>query len=95
MFFTESRTYLHGEIVGVGLLLQNHFNGEEQSNNFLISIMKKYNMPCCLSDIGIKADQESLEIYYDKLKNSSAINQNDTDETERLLNGLKYLWSLN
>ncbi|MBQ7047542.1 MAG: iron-containing alcohol dehydrogenase [Clostridia bacterium] len=94
MFFEESRAYLHGEIVGVGLLLQNHFNGEERNNDFLMSLMKKYNMPCCLSDIGINADPKSLAIYYDQLKSSDAINPNDLNETERLLNGLKYLWSL-
>lgn len=95
MFFTESRAYLHGEIVGVGLLLQNYFNGEEENNDFLLSLMKKYNMPCCLSDIGINPDQNSLEIYYDKLKNSSAIDGNDNNETDKLLESLKYLWSLN
>ena len=26
LYFEESRAFLHGEIVGVGLLLQNHFN---------------------------------------------------------------------
>ena len=41
LFPEASLPYLHGEIVGVGLILQNHFNGEEENNIRLIELMKK------------------------------------------------------
>lgn len=94
MFFEESRSYLHGEIVGVGLLLQNFFNGETENNHILLSIMKKYNMPCCVSDIGIEPTEETQEMFYQKLKSSSAIDENNSYELEKLSEGLKYLWSI-
>lgn len=93
MFFKESRTYLHGEIVGVGLLLQNYFNNETENNDFLLSLMKKYNMPCSLSGIGIIPTEEAKEMYYNKLKSSSAIEQDNSEEFIKLKNGLDYLWS--
>ena len=43
LFPESSKPYLHGEIVGVGLLIQNHFNGEEENNKMLLELMKKYN----------------------------------------------------
>jgi glycerol dehydrogenase len=94
IFNREVLPYLHGEIVGVGLLLQNHFNGELQNNDELLSIMSAHRMPHSVSDIGIERTEQSLENYYERLKNSSAINGEDTDECERLGAALKYLWSI-
>ena len=34
-----------GEIVGVGLILQNLFNGEAENNKPFIALMKKHGMP--------------------------------------------------
>lgn len=93
-FFEESREYLHGEIVGVGLLLQNHFNGEVENNDFLLSLMKKYNMPHSLSDIGVIPSDEVQSIYFEALKGGSAINENDPEELEKLTAGLEYLRSI-
>lgn len=94
MFFEESKAYLHGEIVGVGLLLQNFFNEEKENNDFLIKLMKKYDMPCCLKDIGIEATENTKNIYYEKLKNSSAIEKENTKELKKLKEGLDYLWGI-
>lgn len=94
MFFEQSRSYLHGEIVGIGLLLQNFFNGETQNNEFLLSLMKKYGMPCCLSDIGVEPTAGALELYFERLKGGSAIDENNPDELVLLRKGLEYLWSI-
>lgn len=94
MFFKESKNYLHGEIVGVGLLLQNYFNGEEEKNKFIIDLMKKYNMPCNLSDIGITFNKEVKSKYYEYIKNSSAIDETSSEELEKLNSGLDYLGNL-
>lgn len=94
MFFEQSRPYLHGEIVGVGLLLQNFFNDETENNAFLLSLMKKYNMPCCLEDIGITPSDEVKKMYYEKLKSGSAIDENNSYELKKLNDGLDYLLSM-
>jgi glycerol dehydrogenase len=94
LFHAEARPYLHGEIVGIGLLLQNRFNGEEENSRELIDMMKKYGMPYKVSDIGVEPTSESLEKYYDKLEGCSAIAEGGPDAKEKLRDALEYLWSL-
>ncbi len=94
LYFEESREYLHGEIVGVGLLLQNFFNGEVENNKFLLSLMNKYNMPNSLTALGIAATRETQDAYFRKLKNGSAINETNEEELVRLRAGLEYLWGI-
>ena len=94
LFHEEAKPYLHGEIVGVGLLLQNFFNGEEESNASLTELMQANNMPSKITDIGIDGSEETLEKYYDMLKNSSSIEKGNEDECIRLRAALSYLWSL-
>lgn len=94
MFFEESRDSLHGEIVGVGLLLQNDFNGESENNDFLLSVMKKYQMPGCLVAIGLAPTKEVQDLYFERLKSGSAIDENNEEELKRLRAGLEYLWKI-
>ena len=94
LFYNESRGYLHGEIVGVGLLLQNFFNGESEANRELLSIMKKYDMPYSASSIGIPKTKEALELYYDKLCTCSAITEGGEDAPAKLKASLDYLFSI-
>ena len=94
MYFWESKNYLHGEIVGVGLLLQNHFNNEVENNKFLLSIMKAYNMPCGITDIGLNRSEDVKKMYFDKLKSGSAIDENIPEELIKLEAGLDYLWGI-
>ena len=95
LFHESARPYLHGEIVGVGLLLQNYFNGEEKNNESLLALMRAHNMPCRITDIGIDTSKETFENYYNLLKNSSAIDGGNEEECARLRSGLEYLWSIN
>lgn len=94
LFHETAKPYLHGEIVGVGLLLQNHFNGEQENNAMLLELMKKYNMPYRVTDIGITKNDRTRMTYYEKLRNSSAIDKTDAGECERLEAALQYLWAL-
>lgn len=90
----ETRPYLHGEIVGVGLLLQNHYNGEVENNELILELMQKYNMPFRLKDINVPADDKSFEEFFLKICDSSAVNKEDAEEVERFRISLQYLWNL-
>ena len=94
MYLQESRPYLHGEIVGVGLLLQNFFNGEPENNEFLLSVMKQYQMPASVSAVGLTPTEEMRQKYYEKLKAGSAIDETNPEELKKLDAGLTYLWRL-
>ncbi len=93
IFPESAKPYLHGEIVGVGLILQNYFNGEEENNKALLSLMKKYNMPSDLESIGaLKTDEVFLK-YYELISDGTAINKDDAAECERFKEALLYLWN--
>lgn len=94
LFPESAKPYLHGEIVGIGLLLQNHFNGEEENNKLLLELMKKYNMPYRLTDIGVEKTENSFVKIYEKVCNSSAINKENKEECAKFRKSLEYLWSI-
>ena len=94
LFPTESKGYLHGEIVGVGLLLQNHFNGEEENNRELLALMKKYGMPHCMADVGVVGGRELLEDYCERLFRSTAVEEKTEAVRAKLTESLEYLWSI-
>ncbi|MBQ2754511.1 MAG: iron-containing alcohol dehydrogenase [Clostridia bacterium] len=91
-FPVETKPYIHGEMVGIGLLLQNHYNGEQQNNELLLTLMKKYNMPYRVTDIGVS--ENAFDDFYNKICNSSAIDNNDKAQCEKFRNSLQYLWDL-
>ncbi len=92
LFPEAARPYLHGEIVGVGLLIQNHFNGEEENNKKLLDIMKKYNMPYRIADIGVEKTEKAFSDICNKVCQSTAI---ETDEEAgRFEKSLRYLWEI-
>ncbi len=92
LFPESAKPYLHGEIVGLGLLLQNHFNGEEENNKVILELMKKYNMPCRMEDICIEKTSEVFDQFYKKICDSSAIETEE--ESARLKTSLQYLWEM-
>lgn len=94
LYPSKSKPYLHGELVGIGLLLQNHYNGETENNDFLIELMKKYQMPYRITDVGIDTSEEGMNAYYNKICGSSAIDKNNQEECGKLRESLKYLWSI-
>ena len=94
LFPETARPYLHGEIVGVGLLLQNHYNGEEQSNEYLLTLMNKYGMPCCAADVGVEMTDEVFEEYYTRICHSSAIDADDAAMCRRFRESLTYFWNI-
>lgn len=94
LFPKSSNPYIHGEIVGIGLLLQNHFNGEEQNNQFLLEIMKKNNMPYKITDIGITPSKEVFNDFYTIICNSSAIDKENPTECSKFKDSLHYLWEI-
>ncbi len=94
LFFEECRGYLHGEIVGVGLLLQNIFNNEEGNNVTLLKLMRKYGMPCSARDVGIESSEKAFDEYYSRICNSSSINKDDLEQCRKLKESLQRFWKI-
>ncbi len=85
LFPQDCKSMLHGEIVGVGLLLQNLFNGEKENNTALLRFMKNNGMPYTPALLNIKVSDEIKKAYGEKLIASSAINENDKEEVSKYL----------
>ena len=94
LFSEASRPYLHGELVGAGLLMQNYYNNETERNTELIRLMQKHSMPYRVSELGVEKTEESFIEYFERIKNSSAINGKDSRECEKLALALRYLWEI-
>ncbi len=94
LFPETAKPYLHGEIVGVGLLLQNHFNGDLQNNQALLTLMKRHGMPARIADVGVDPSEAVFEEFYTRICNSSAIDETNEEECRRFRESLRYLWSL-
>ncbi|MBQ8310925.1 MAG: iron-containing alcohol dehydrogenase [Clostridia bacterium] len=94
LFNRQALPYLHGEIVGVGLLLQNRFNSETEKNGELLELMRRHGMPHRVTDVGVPCTEESFCEYYNRLRDSSAIDETNADECARLNAALRYLWEM-
>ncbi len=90
LYPAESKPYLHGELVGVGLLLQNEYNGECEKNAELLAFMQKYGMPCSPAASGVP--EESLSLYYEKIMKSSAMADAAPEAGKKLRTALEHLW---
>ena len=80
-FYLESRDFLHGEIVAVGLLAQLFYNEDEARLPVLKSYMRRLGMPCSLEEIGIRPSEEHLEVLYRDICQQRFMVQ---DETHRI-----------
>ena len=94
LFPQDLKSFLHGEIVGVGLLLQNYYNGEEENNNAILRFMKTYHMPHCLGDLGIDSSEETFEKFYERLCHCGRVDPNNPEECKRLREAMEYFWQL-
>ncbi len=74
----ESKSYLHGELVGVGLLLQNIYNRTEKDNRLLLKLMQQYSLPSRPSECGLSAGNDTKHRYLEAFLSSSAM-QEDGD----------------
>ena len=72
--------------------MQNYFNGTKENNTALIELMKKYNMPYRVQDLGIPKTDEVFDMYYEKIGDESVIETKE--EASRLKEALKYLWEV-
>lgn len=92
LFPKTAAPYLHGEIVGIGLLLQNIFNGEAERNTQLLALMRRYGMPASPAEVGVTVSDEIFEEYYTRICNSSAIDKNNAAECARFREALSVFW---
>lgn len=85
-FCEEAKDFLHGEIVGVGLIVQLAFNGFDHEP--MIELLKGMKLPVTLSDIGIEPNEKNLKCFVDKLYKSVNIDSDNEAVREKLKNAV-------
>lgn len=72
-FTAEVLSYLHGEVVAVGLLVQLVYNTEDEKVAEFAGIMQKMGMPVTLEGIGIPPTKENFDLLYTGMCKSSFV----------------------
>ncbi len=72
-FTAQALSYLHGEVVAVGLLVQLVYNTEEEKVAGFAEIMQKMHMPITLEGIGVPATKENFSLLYTEMCKSSFV----------------------
>lgn len=85
LFTSESAQYLHGEIVGVGLLAQLRYDGLDYTD--LEALMARYNMPRTLHELNILPSQERLHVLARDMLRRDMIHP-DVENEDRLVAAL-------
>ena len=81
-FCREAKDYLHGEIVGVGLIVQLSFNGLDYEA--MRKLLKRMNLPVTLSDIGIETSDENIKRFVDRIYETGNIDGDDESARDKL-----------
>jgi glycerol dehydrogenase len=76
-FPSESKGYLHGEIVAVGLLSQLRFNNNDDDE--LLSLMKYMNMPLDAVSVGFIKTEENIALLCDYLVGATGLKPEDRE----------------
>lgn len=90
LFTAEALSYLHGEVVGIGLLAQSIYNCREDEAEFLENIMKKHDAPVRLSQIGIENNTENFTKLFEMVLKSPFVKQDD-EHIKRFKASLEYI----
>ena len=84
IFTSEGQKAVHGEIVGVGLFCQLHFNGQQDQVQELREFMRSMDMPLSFADLGIESSDKNLDAIEEYIVNSRHYNSDDPDDRRRL-----------
>lgn len=89
-FFTkEGASFLHGELVAIGLVAQLHYNGDAQGAKAFAERLHTLGLPASLNELNLPATKQSFDDCFQFILTSSAMAQAPTDGPERLRRALQ------
>lgn len=83
LFPREVYSFLHGELVGIGLIVQTAYNGKDDPAAFAAR-MRALGLPTRLSDLGLPATDETLDRLWENVVASTAMRGTTAEEQQRL-----------
>lgn len=82
-FPAETKPWLHGELVAIGLLLQLVYNGAPEKTSELRAFMRSMNMPCSLGEVGVRHGDRRFDTLYDDVAHSDFASE-DSQAQQRI-----------
>ena len=85
LFPQEVRTFLHGELVAIGLIVQIAYNEDPTvTPQAFAAEMKKFKMPVTLVELGVPEGEETYQALFEHLVASSAMKGTTEEEQTKL-----------
>lgn len=89
IFPREVYSFLHGELVGLGLIVQTAYNGGDAAA--FAARMKALGLPTAIRDVGLPAADETLDRLYENIVRSTAMKGTTDEEKQRLRRSLDFI----
>lgn len=90
LFTKEALSYLHGEVVGIGLLAQSIYNCRKDETQALEKIMREHEAPVRLSETGIENTEENFKRIFNAALKSPFV-AHDGEHIKRFETALGYI----
>lgn len=72
--YVDTRAWLHGELVGVGILAQHYTNGSPWEQIRRIErFYRDLSLPVCLSDLGLTLDDQAFSVFTEEIVHQSKV----------------------
>ncbi len=72
--YVDTRAWLHGELVGVGILAQHYTNGSpEEHIRHIERFYRDLSLPVCLSDLGLTLDDQAFSVFTEEIVRQSKV----------------------
>ncbi|MBP5673427.1 MAG: iron-containing alcohol dehydrogenase [Victivallales bacterium] len=89
-FFTkEAASFLHGELVAIGLVAQLHYNGDHEGSKAFAKRLHVLGLPASLNELNLPATPKVLDDCYQFILSSSAMVGAPADGPANLLQALQ------
>ena len=85
-YYDETKYFLHGEIVAMGLIIQRAYNGLDYAE--IIELLEKMHIPTKLADINITDTEKAVDIFSNELYNSKIITDKSIESKEKIIESI-------
>jgi glycerol dehydrogenase-like iron-containing ADH family enzyme len=80
LFTKDSLKSLHGEIVGVGMIMQLYYNDTPGLIAPYVEMLTRLHAPTCLSEVGIAPTAENVRILRDAIAASAFVGRDQASQ---------------
>ncbi len=80
-FTKQALSYLHGEVVAIGLLAQLYYNETPEMVEVFATYMRDMGMPTTLNEIGVEGTNDNIDLLYKNMCESPFVENNERKRT--------------